>query len=586
MSEGESTFYVTGGTLRPDAPSYVERQADRELLGGLLRGEFCYVLTSRQMGKSSLMVRTARKLRQRGVHVVILDLTAIGQNLSPEQWYGGLADGIGRQLGIEKELEAYWENHSRLAPVQRLFGAIREVILVSGSQRLTIFVDELDVMRSLPFSTDEFFAAIRECYTRRGVDPELDRLTFCLLGVATPTDLIQDTRITPFNIGMWVELGDFTKAKAAPLAAGFALSGDGAPRSMKLLDRIFHWTRGHPYLTQRLCRAVRDHGLATPKAIDHLCRDLLLTAAARERDDNLLFVRENILRSDVDRMSLLTLYGRVQRGRNVRWDEADPRLSVLRLAGLVRVDNGRIRSRNRIYQSVFDRHWIVSHMPGAERARQRRAFRLGLATAVTCFAILFFAAWLWRRYLDQDPPITLVRPAPPETNAFYLYRAAGRLIRTNGLFALSGGAHKNSAEDLQEVLRLNTNALQLVRIGFQYPCRFPAMPWAEISTDLLALNRIGTLLHLEGKLHEAQGEFAKAVGSYLNDIRLGQDASHGTPIMGRFFTAHHTIGGAVAVARLLPRVDAATAREIQTEMERFLRGITEFTETLPQPSHS
>ena len=85
-----TTFYVTGGTLRQDAPSYVERQADRDLFEGLSRGEFCYVLTSRQMGKSSLMVRTAARLRNEGVNVAILDLTAIGQNLSPGQWYGGL----------------------------------------------------------------------------------------------------------------------------------------------------------------------------------------------------------------------------------------------------------------------------------------------------------------------------------------------------------------------------------------------------------------------------------------------------------------------------------------------------------------
>ena len=90
MSSTESTFYVTGGTLRHDAPSYVERQADKDLLDGLLKDEFCYVLTSRQMGKSSLMVRTASKLREQGVSVVVLDLTAIGQNLTPEQWYDGL----------------------------------------------------------------------------------------------------------------------------------------------------------------------------------------------------------------------------------------------------------------------------------------------------------------------------------------------------------------------------------------------------------------------------------------------------------------------------------------------------------------
>src|SRR5438270_8012066 len=210
MAATERPFYVAGGTLRSDAPSYVERRADHDLYEALGRGEFCYVLTSRQMGKSSLMVRTAARLREEGVQVAVLDLTAIGQNLSPEQWYGGLLRRLGRQLDpsgdLEEELDDYWFEHDRMGPLDRWMMALQDLVLPnlgvqafrrSGVQegpasapdgvpakrveparpgtreaggarppRLVIFIDEIDAVRSLPFSADEFFAAIRESYNR------------------------------------------------------------------------------------------------------------------------------------------------------------------------------------------------------------------------------------------------------------------------------------------------------------------------------------------------------------------------------------------------------------------------------------
>lgn len=405
----ENLFYVTGGTLRADALSYVERQADKDLLDGLLKGEFCYVLTSRQMGKSSLMVRTAKKLCAQGGHVAALDLTALGQNLTPEQWYDGLLALTGRQLRLEDELEDFWREHERLGPVQRLFSALREVALVKLPGPLIMFVDEIDAVRSLPFSTDEFFAAIRECFNRRGGDAEFQRLCFCLLGVATPSDLIRDTRTTPFNIGHRIELKDFTPQEAAPLAQGL---GSEERRSIRLLKRILHWTGGHPYLTQRLCRAVAEanvpgsqlQSIVRPPQVDALCTHLFLTERAREQDDNLLFVRERILRTEGDRMALLDVYAQIFRSRRGMRDDASSSLvDLLRLSGVVGIRGGRLHVRNRIYRHVFDRDWIHSNMPDAELLRQRAAYRRGVlrtasvaAAMIAIMSVLILLAWYQR----------------------------------------------------------------------------------------------------------------------------------------------------------------------------------------------
>lgn len=389
MSATQSSFYVTGGTLQRDAPSYVPRRADEDLYEGLRAGNFCYVLTSRQMGKSSLMVRTAARLRAEGASVAVLDLTAIGQNLTAAQWYDGLLGRLGRQLDLEDELEDFWEDNERVAPLQRWMRALLEIALPQVKQSLVIFIDEIDAVRSLPFSSDEFFAGIRELHNRRTEEPELRRVTFCLLGVATPSDLIRDIRTTPFNIGQRIELTDFTDAAAPQLARGM---GRDTRVGEALVRRVLYWTGGHPYLTQRLCqRVAEDETIRDARGVDRLCEELFLSSRARERDDNLLFVRERILRSEVDRAGLLDLYAKARAGRKPPDDETDPLVSVLRLSGIVRAVDGHLRVRNRIYGHVFDKRWIIASMPDAEKRRQRAAYKRGVIRAAGVAAVILVA---------------------------------------------------------------------------------------------------------------------------------------------------------------------------------------------------
>src|SRR5204863_3336310 len=55
----------------------------------------------------------SNKLRAKGIDVIALDLTAIGQNITLEQWYNGFLTSLGEQVGLEDELEQYWLANQR-----------------------------------------------------------------------------------------------------------------------------------------------------------------------------------------------------------------------------------------------------------------------------------------------------------------------------------------------------------------------------------------------------------------------------------------------------------------------------------------
>ncbi len=379
------SFYVTGGTLAVDTPSYVPRDADAQLFEALLQGDYCYVLTSRQMGKSSLMVRTAAQLRASGVTVAVIDLTAIGVNVTPGQWYDGLLLRLGHQLDLEDEVESFLDEQRELSPLQRWLLAIESVVLAKIDGPIVIFIDEIDLVRSLPFSADEFFAGLRQLYNRRGDEPAWQRVACCLIGVATPSDLISDQHMTPFNIGTRIELRDFRREEANVLASGL---GKSTELAASLLDRVLHWTDGHPYLTQRLCSLIAsDKSVASPTDVDRVCQTSFLMPGAKDQDNNLMFVRERILRGEADVASVLDLYRMVHRGQAID-DEKSSTIESLKLSGIVKVHDGRLVTRNRIYASVFDDSWIRSNMPDAELRRQRAAFYHGLMRATSIAAIV------------------------------------------------------------------------------------------------------------------------------------------------------------------------------------------------------
>jgi WD40 repeat protein len=391
-------FFSVGAPLHAVRAGYVRRRADELLYEALVAGRYAHVIAPDRSGKSSLIASTLARLENNGFQVAVLDLEQIGDRdagTDAGRWYYSVAYRLLRQLRIRFDLQNWWQDKSVLSNRQRLVEFYAEIILGKLQQRVVVFVDEIQCIADLSFG-DQLLASIRAAHNARATDPDFARLTFVLLGECDPLSLISEPELSPFNVTQSIPLDDFTRDDINLFATELNLEADDAE---KALDRIFYWTRGQPYLTQKLARAVAREGLRDDvvKQVDRIVGNQLAGRAALHSEPQMSHIHRGIVGDEKKIEGLLNLYGRIRKGIDVAADLGSSYQRRLMAVGLLVVDDsGELVIRNRVYERVFTARWANENLP----THWRTPIYVVAALFVISIIPLWYTQWLPRSYQD------------------------------------------------------------------------------------------------------------------------------------------------------------------------------------------
>ncbi len=330
------------GTMDIESQFYIERPPWDDIAFDAIqkRGVTITIKAPRQMGKSSLLVRTVNTAVSEGKQVVFLDFQLFEASTlaHADTFYRNFCCWISDELEVEDRTEEYWQ--SPLSNPQRCTRYMGRHVLHHIDAPLVLAMDEVDRLFDTPFRTD-FFSMLRGWHNNRALKPNWKQFDLLLVTSTEPYQLIDDLNQSPFNVGQVIELTDFTPGLVNTLNRRH-----GSPFTEAQEERLMGVIGGHPYLIRRALYLVASGQISVD--------DLFMNASESRGPfgDHLRYhlYRLNQRPQLVDAMRRIILY------------KTCPDQEIffrLRGAGLVRHEGYAVLPRYRLYEEFFGRQFNV-----------------------------------------------------------------------------------------------------------------------------------------------------------------------------------------------------------------------------------
>ena len=253
---------IPGGAMKAESQLYIQRQNDEIAINAMTSnndGITINIKGARQVGKSSFLNKLIHVSNQRNKKVAYIDFQRFGsQILSDDKaFYKQFCANITKKLSLSlKNLNEYWsESEGLFSNTVITTDYIEEYIINEIDQPIVLAMDEVDFMLGASFSSD-FFGMLRSWHNERASNDAWNKVDLVLVISTEPYLLINSLEQSPFNVGLMVNMEDFTLEEVTRLN-----ELQQAHCSLNQVQMLHQMLGGHPYLTRKALYLVANNNL-------------------------------------------------------------------------------------------------------------------------------------------------------------------------------------------------------------------------------------------------------------------------------------------------------------------------------------
>jgi hypothetical protein len=246
-SEGNSIILETPeGAVRVDSPFYIPfPQESRCYLAIQAEGALIRVKSPQNMGKSSLAIRILNHAKGQNYRTVTLDFQQTNAKFFQDldkfmQWF---CASVGKQMGVRVKVEEYWDD---------IFGAndncteyFEKYLLGAEESPLVLNLENFDRVFEYPDIEGDFCGMLRGWHEQAKNNRLWGKLRLMIV-YSQESYVPKDINQSPFNVGLAIELGEFTPIQVQQLS-----DLHGLDWTLREVEQLTQLIGGHRFLVRQ-----------------------------------------------------------------------------------------------------------------------------------------------------------------------------------------------------------------------------------------------------------------------------------------------------------------------------------------------